>query len=340
MHQFVQKVYILNGEKYTKVNNMKRIGILTSGGDAPGMNAVIRSVTRSAIYEGLDVVGIQRGFSGVLEEDFIPLTRRSVGNIVNKGGTILKSSRCLDFKEIEHQKRGYENLVKHGIDALVVVGGDGSMCGAKVLSELGLPTVTIPGTIDKDMNGTDYTIGFDTALNTIIDGVSKIRDTSTAHDRVAIVEVMGRHAGHIAVYAGVACGAEVVLTPEVPMTLEEVKQSLEATTKNGKRNSIIIVAEGAYSAYEVAQYIKTHTEYAPSVTVLGYLQRGGAPSAYDALMAARLGESAVRALLEGKYHHLIGVQCHSIHIVSYDAAEVSEYPLDTSLYRLIRILGQ
>ena len=319
---------------------MKRIAILTSGGDAPGMNAVIRSITRSAIYEGLDVVGIQRGFLGVLEEDFISLTRRSVGNIVNKGGTILKSSRCLEFKEPEHQQRGYDNLRRYGIDGLVVVGGDGSMCGAKVLSDLGLPTVTIPGTIDKDMNGTDYTIGFDTALNTIIDGVSKIRDTSTAHDRVAIVEVMGRHAGHIAVYAGVACGAEVVLTPEVPMTLEEVKESLENTTRNGKKNSIIIVAEGAYSAFEVAQYIKAHTSYAPSVTVLGYLQRGGSPSAYDALMAARLGEAGVRALLEEHTHHLIGVHCNHINAIAYEEAATCEYPLDTSLYQLIRVLGQ
>ena len=319
---------------------MKRIDILTSGGDAPGMNAVIRSVTRSAIYEGLDVVGIQRGFLGVLEGDFVPLTRRSVGNIVNKGGTILKTSRCPEFKEPAQQQVGYDNLLRHGIDGLVVVGGDGSMCGARVLSDLGLPTVTIPGTIDKDMNGTDYTIGFDTALNTIIDGVSKIRDTSTAHDRVAIVEVMGRHAGHIAVYAGVACGAEVVLTPEVPMTLEEVKQSLENTTKNGKKNSIIIVAEGAYSAYEVAQYIKEHTTYSPSVTVMGYLQRGGSPSAYDALMAARLGEAAVKAMLDGCKHHLIGVHCHQISPIAYETAEVSAFPLDTSLYQLIRILGQ
>ena len=190
------------------------------------------------------------------------------------------------------------------------------------------------------MNGTDYTIGFDTALNTIIDGVSKIRDTSTAHDRVAIVEVMGRHAGHIAVYAGVACGAEVVLTPEVPMTLEEVKESLENTTRNGKKNSIIIVAEGAYSAFEVAQYIKEHTSYAPSVTVLGYLQRGGSPSAYDALMAARLGEAGVRALLEGHTHHLIGVHCNHIDAIAYEEAVTCEYPLDTSLYQLIRVLGQ
>lgn len=318
---------------------IKNLAILTSGGDAPGMNAAVRAVTRKAIFEGFNVFGISRGYEGLLNGEFQPLLRRDVGGIVNKGGTFLKTARCVDFKLPENQEKGYQILREQGIDVLVVIGGDGSMAGARALSRLGMPTITLPGTIDNDMCGTQYTIGFDTCLNTILEAVSRIRDTTTAHERVAIVEVMGRHAGHIAVQAGLACGAEAALIPERPMPLVKLCERLYETHKNGKTYSIIIVAEGAYSGYEVADFVRAHTYLAPNVTVLGYLQRGGAPSARDAIMAARMGEKAVDAVIAGELDSLIGYIGGKVVATPYEKAVTMHFSSEEKAYELITVLG-
>lgn len=319
---------------------MKNLAILTSGGDAPGMNAAVRALVRKGIYEGYNVYGVRKGFEGLLQGELELLNRRDVGAILNKGGTMLKTARCPEFKELANQEKGVAVLKEHNIDALLVIGGDGSMAGAMAVSKLGIPTITIPGTIDNDMCGTQYTIGFDTALNTIVDAVGKIRDTSTAHDRVAIVEVMGRHAGHLAVQAGLACGAEMVLIPEKPMGLDDVCNHLEASNKAGKTNSIIMVAEGAYRSFEVCAYIKKHLPISPSVTVLGYLQRGGAPSAKDAAMAALMGEKAIDSLKAGVMNCLIGVMDCGIEAVPYEKAKELRYPISEAQYKLISVLAR
>ncbi len=318
---------------------MKRIALLTSGGDAPGMNAAVRAITRKALYEGLEVFGIMHGYEGLLNEEIVPLQLRDVGGIVNKGGTILKTARCLEFQELSYQQKGYAILRKYGIEALVVIGGDGSMAGAESLSKLGMPTITIPGTIDNDMAGTEYTIGFDTALNTVLEAVNKIRDTTTAHERVAVIEVMGRHAGHIAVQAGIACGAEIVLIPERSMSLDEACRRLYETYRSGKTYSIIIVAEGAYSAAEVHDYIEANTEFSPSMTILGYLQRGGSPSARDSIMAALMSEKAIDLLLKGTYHCLVGsIQGHIVG-TPYEEAKKLRFSVTDEEYELINILS-
>lgn len=319
---------------------MKNLAILTSGGDAPGMNAAVRALVRKGIYEGYTVYGIRRGFEGLLHDDIIPLDRRDVGAIVNKGGTMLKTARCPEFKELDNQKKAADLLNQRQIDAVLVIGGDGSMAGAQALSEQGIPTITIPGTIDNDMCGSKYTIGFDTALNTIIEAVGKIRDTSTAHDRVAIVEVMGRHAGHLAVQSGLACGAELVLIPEKPLPLDVVCDHLRASNAAGKTNSIIMVAEGAYRSFEVCAYIKEHMEISPSVTVLGYLQRGGSPTAKDTTMAALMAEKAIDTLKTGQYNCLIGVSDKGIEAIPYDIAKDIRYPIDEGQYQLISVLAR
>ncbi|KAF1683403.1 6-phosphofructokinase [Veillonella sp. R32] len=319
---------------------MKKIAILTSGGDAPGMNAAVRALVRKGIYEGFEVYGIHRGYEGLLKGDFQLLDRRDVGGIVNKGGTLLKTARCIEFAELPQQVKAARILREQGIEALVVIGGDGSMAGAMALSKQGIPTLTIPGTIDNDMCGTEYTIGFDTALNTVVDAVSKIRDTTTAHDRVAIVEVMGRHAGHLAVRAGLACGAEMVLIPEKPMSLENVCKHLRESYAAGKTNSIIMVAEGAYHSFEVYSYINKTMQISPSVTVLGYLQRGGAPSARDASMAALMSERAIDALKGGTYNCLIGFAGASIEAIPYEEALQRRYPISEEEYELISVLAR
>ena len=244
------------------------------------MNAAIRAITRKAIHEGFSVYGIERGFEGIINSEIRPLHARDVGGIITTGGTILRTARYPEFKNLDVQQRAYRILQDFGINHLIVIGGDGSQAGAEALMRLGQSTITIPCTIDNDMNGTQYTIGFDTALNTVVDAVGRIRDTSNSHERVAIIEVMGRHAGHIALQAGLASGAELVLVPEYPMPLDEVCEHINKTSLQlGKEYSIILVAEGAYSSGEVKEYIKQHTYFDPSLTVLGYLQRGGAPSA-------------------------------------------------------------
>ena len=283
---------------------MKRIGVLTSGGDAPGMNCAIRAVVRTAIYHGLEVMGIERGYAGLIAGDAKQMDARSVGSILNRGGTILRTARSEEFRTPEGRARAAENIKRYLIEGLVVIGGDGTYRGAMHLAEeQGVPCVGVPGTIDNDIGGTDYTIGFDTAVNTALDAIDKIRDTAASHDRVFIVEVMGRGVGFRALSVGVAGGAEVVLVPETRSDMVAVCRQLETGRKAGKMSSIIVVAEGDETggAVKVEEEIRKSTDFTDvRVCVLGHLQRGGAPTAYDRIMASRFGSEAVMALMRGE----------------------------------------
>lgn len=321
---------------------MKTIGILTSGGDAPGMNAAIRAVVRSAIYYGCKVYGINRGYKGLLEEDLTEMNLSSVGDIIHRGGTILKSSRCEEFKTEEGRKLGVKVLKKYGIDCLVVIGGDGSFNGAKKLSEMGFPAIGIPGTIDNDLEYTDYTIGFDTAMNTVIDAIGKIRDTSSSHERVNIVEVMGRNCGDLALYAGIAGGAETIIVPEVDVKLDEIALRLKTTQKRGKRHSIIVMAEGVEKVGSASDLKKVLTEQAGAdvrVTVLGHVQRGGSPTAFDRILASRFGYRAVELLLEGKSSRVVGIKDNKI--IDMDIQEALAMPktFNRELYEMAKVLS-
>ncbi|MED9947150.1 MAG: 6-phosphofructokinase [Peptacetobacter hiranonis] len=321
---------------------MKTIGILTSGGDAPGMNAAIRAVVRSAIYYGCKVYGINRGYKGLLEEDLMEMNLSSVGDIIHRGGTMLKSSRCEEFKTEEGRKLGVKVLKKYGIDCLVVIGGDGSFNGAKKLSEMGFPAIGIPGTIDNDLEYTDYTIGFDTAMNTVIDAIGKIRDTSSSHERVNIVEVMGRNCGDLALYAGIAGGAETIIVPEVDVKLDEIALRLKTTQKRGKRHSIIVMAEGVEKVGSASDLKKVLTEEAGAdvrITVLGHVQRGGSPTAFDRILASRFGYRAVELLLEGKSSRVVGIKDNKI--IDLDIQEALAMPktFNRELYEMAKVLS-
>ena len=318
---------------------MKTIGILTSGGDAPGMNAAIRAVVRSAIYYGCKVYGINRGYKGLLEEDLYEMNLSSVGDIIHRGGTILKSSRCEEFKTEEGRLRGVEVLKKYKIDCLVVIGGDGSFNGAQKLSELGFPAIGIPGTIDNDLAYTDYTLGFDTAMNTIADAISKIRDTSSSHERVNIVEVMGRHCGDLALYSGLAGGAETIIVPEVGFNVEDICNRLKTTQKRGKRHSIIVLAEGVGSANELGKEIIKITNADLRVTVLGHVQRGGCPSVFDRILASRMGVSAVELLLEKKSARVVGIRENKIIDMDINEALSMKRSFDKETYEMAKILS-
>lgn len=318
---------------------MKKIAVLTSGGDAPGMNAAVRSVVRTATALGLDVYGIDRGYAGLLADEINVLTNRDVGGIILRGGTILKTARCMEFFHEENQRKGAEILKKYEIDGLVVIGGDGSVQGAEILSKLGIPTVTIPGTIDNDMHGTDQTIGHDTAVNEVVNAVSRIRDTASAHDRAALIEVMGRFAGNIALDAGLACGAEYILVPEVPFSREKLAQSLLAQLEQGRTNSIIICAEGADDGRDLSDWLHERTNIDICTTVLGFVQRGGGPSAADSILASELGAEAVKALLEGKTAALVGMHGGKVRILDYDKADQEEKIFRKDRYELAGILG-
>ncbi len=318
---------------------MKKIAVLTSGGDAPGMNAAVRSVVRTATALGLDVYGIDRGYAGLLADEINVLTNRDVGGIILRGGTILKTARCMEFFREENQRKGAEILKKYEIDGLVVIGGDGSVQGAEILSKLGIPTVTIPGTIDNDMHGTDQTIGHDTAVNEVVNAVSRIRDTASAHDRAALIEVMGRFAGNIALDAGLACGAEYILVPEVPFSREKLAQSLLAQLEQGRTNSIIICAEGADDGRALSDWLRERTNIDICTTVLGFVQRGGGPSAADSILASELGAAAVKALLEGKTAALVGMHDGKVRILDYDKADQEEKIFRKDRYELAGILG-
>ncbi|HET7616057.1 MAG TPA: 6-phosphofructokinase, partial [Bacillales bacterium] len=287
---------------------MKRIGVLTSGGDSPGMNAAIRAVVRKAIFHNLEVYGIYHGYSGLISGNIKPLEIGSVGDIIHRGGTMLYTARSEEFKTDAGQDEAVRQLERYGIEGLVVIGGDGSFRGACKLNGRGFPTIGIPGTIDNDIAGTDFTIGFDTALNTVIDAIDKIRDTATSHERTYIVEVMGRDAGDLALWSGLADGAESILIPEASYDMEQIVGRLKRGHDRGKKHSIIIVAEGVGSGVDIAQKIKQKTNLETRVTVLGHIQRGGSPTAADRVLASRLGAKSVELLLEGKGGRMVGIE--------------------------------
>lgn len=285
---------------------IKKIGVLTSGGDAPGMNAAIRAVVRTGAYYGIKVCGVKRGYNGLINGEMIDMNARSVSDILQKGGTVLQTARCLEFKDEAGVKKGCEIAKVFGLDGLIVVGGDGSFRGARDLSRAGLPTIAMPGTIDNDIDCSEYTIGFDTCLNTVIEAVDKIRDTSSSHERCSVIEVMGRNAGYIAINAGIACGAEVILIPERKFDFDEdvLRPILEGKAR-GRRQSIVIVAEGIGGVIEMAKQIEAKTGIESRATILGHIQRGGSPSARDRVIASQMGSKCVELLLEGKSNRIV-----------------------------------
>lgn len=321
---------------------IKRIAVLTSGGDAPGMNAAIRAVVRSCSYHNLECVGVFRGLQGLIEGDFKDMGPRSVKNIINRGGTLLKSARSAEFRTKEGRKMAYDNLMNAQIDALVVIGGDGTFTGASVFNEeYDFPIVGIPGTIDNDINGTDYTIGYDTALNTVVEAIDKIRDTANSHNRLFLVEVMGRDAGDIALNAGIGAGAEEILIPEQNLGRDRLIASLKRSKKSGKTSSIVVVSEGdqiGKNIFGLAEYIREHMDgYEVKVTVLGHIQRGGSPSCYDRVLASRLGVGAVDALLEGKRDIMIGISNNKVVYVPFTEAIKGDNKIDLDLIRVADI---
>lgn len=318
---------------------MKRIGVLTSGGDSPGMNAAIRAVVRKAIYHDIEVFGIYYGYSGLINGDIKKLEIGSVGDIIHRGGTMLYTARCEEFKTLEGQLAGIEQLKKYGIEGLVVIGGDGSFQGAKKLAEHGFPTIGIPGTIDNDIPGTDFTVGFDTALNTVIDAIDKIRDTATSHERTYVIEVMGRDAGDIALWSGLADGAESILIPEESYSMDDIVARLKKGHERGKKHSIIIVAEGAGSGVDISREIKERTKLETRVTVLGHIQRGGSPTAADRVLASRLGAYAVELLLQGEAGKMVGIEQNKLVSHKIDEALAMKHTVDESMYKLSKELS-
>ncbi|MEO2072184.1 MAG: 6-phosphofructokinase [Zunongwangia sp.] len=323
-------------------NTIRKIGVLTSGGDAPGMNAAIRAVVRACSFYNVECVGIYRGYQGLMEGDFEELNARSVRNIINKGGTFLKSARSMEFKTIEGRKRAYEQLTKNNIDALVVIGGDGTFTGGVYFSqEFDLPIVGIPATIDNDISGTDFTLGYDTALNTVVDAIDKIRDTASSHNRLFFIEVMGRDAGDIALNSGIGAGAEEILIPEEEEGVERMLESLRKSKMSGKLSSIIVVAEGEKSGkniFQLAEYVEEHLEgYDIRVSVLGHIQRGGRPSCFDRVLASKLGVGAVEALLDGDSKVMIGLSHQKVVRVPLTVAINGEAKYDKELRRVADI---
>jgi len=322
---------------------IKKIGVFTSGGDSPGMNAAIRAVVRTCAYLKVECVGIYRGYEGMMEGDFKVMDARSVNNIINKGGTILKSARCLPFRTKEGRQVAYDQLKKAGVDAFVVIGGDGSFTGALTFNkEFDFPVIGIPGTIDNDIFGTTYTLGFDTALNTAVECIDKIRDTASSHNRLFFVEVMGRDVGHIALNAGVGAGAEEILIPEENLGLERLLESLKRSKQSGKSSSIVVVAEGdktGKNVFELKEYVEEHLPiYDVRVSVLGHMQRGGAPSCFDRVLASRMGVKAVEALLEGKTNLMVGIQDNTITLTPISKAIKGHTKIDKELMRVSDIM--
>lgn len=318
---------------------MKRIGVLTSGGDSPGMNAAIRAVVRKAIYHDLEVYGVYYGYAGLISGHIEKLEIGSVGDIIHRGGTMLYTARCEEFKTVEGQKKAIEQLNKFGIEGLVVIGGDGSFQGAKRLTEHGFPCVGVPGTIDNDIPGTDFTIGFDTALNTVIEAIDKIRDTATSHERTYVIEVMGRDAGDLALWSGLADGAETILIPEENYNMEEIVARLQRGHARGKKHSIIVVAEGVGSGMEIGKMIQHQTSLETRVTVLGHIQRGGSPTAQDRVLASRLGAKAVELLIAGEAGKMVGIQKNVIVSHGIDDALSQEHSIDRDMYQLSKELS-
>lgn len=318
---------------------MKRIGILTSGGDAPGMNAAIRAVVRKSSYYGIEVYGINKGYLGLLNSDFEKMDLSSVDDIIHRGGTLLKTARCEEFKTEEGQMKAVKNLKAHGVEGLVVIGGNGSLTGAVALIQKNIPTIGIPGTIDNDLPFTDYCIGFDTAINTVVEAVNKVRDTATSHERIFVIEVMGREAGHIALYAGIACGAESIIVPEVEYNIDTISNKVMAGYKRGKSHSIIIVAEGAASAYDIGFKIKAKTGFETRIIVLGHIQRGGIPSAFDRILASELGAKAVDLLKGDIGGKMVGFVKNELVVTDIQKILNNKKPLDLRLYNLADIFS-
>ncbi len=322
---------------------IKKIGVLTSGGDSPGMNAAIRSVVRTCAYHNIECIGIYRGYQGMIEGDFKEMGPRSVNNIVNKGGTILKSARSKEFMTVEGRKKAHHHLVAANIDALVVIGGDGTFTGAEIFNnEFDYPVMGIPGTIDNDIFGTSHTLGFDTALNTVVECIDKIRDTASSHNRLFLVEVMGRDAGHIALNAGIGAGAEEILIPEEDLGLERLLDSLRRSKAAGKSSSIVVIAEGdkiGKNVFELKDYIEEHfPEYDIRVSVLGHMQRGGSPSCYDRVLASRLGVKAVESILEGKSNYMVGMLNDKVSLTPLEQAIKGHSEIDKELLRVSDIM--
>lgn len=320
-----------------------RIGVMTSGGDSPGMNACIRAVVRTGLYHKLEVFGITRGYAGMIDDEIHQMDSRSVANIIQRGGTILKTARCKEFLAPEGRKKAYENLKKHGIDGLVIIGGDGSFKGAQIFSnEFDIPCIGIPGTIDKDIAGTDFTIGFDTAVNTAIEAIDKIRDTADAHDRLFIVEVMGRDAGYIALHSGIGTGAEHILIPERKTDVEEVIKSLQEKERRKKLVNIVVVAEGDDfgGGPDLANLIKSRIPgFDIRVAILGHIQRGGAPTSMDRLIASRMGYAAVECLIEGKHNVMVGIVNNKLHYTPLDNAVKAKQRISDEWMKIVKILA-
>lgn len=322
---------------------MKRIGVLTSGGDSPGMNAAIRAVVRAGIHHGLEVIGIHRGYHGMIEGQFEPLGARSVSGIINRGGTILHSARCMEFMQPEGRARAAAQLRDQGIEGLVVIGGDGSYRGAHLLhQEHGIRCIGLPGTIDNDIGGTDYTIGFDTAINTAMEALDRVRDTAASHDRIFFVEMMGRHSGYISIIAGMAGGAEEILVPEEPTDIPALVEMLRYGRANGKTSMIVVVAEGddAGNAITIANEVEKVSEFKQSrVTIIGHLQRGGSPTAFDRVLASRMGVRAVEALLEGETGKMVGMSHLKMILCPLSEAWEHRTEFDQDLLRVARLLA-
>ncbi len=320
-----------------------KIGVMTSGGDSPGMNACIRAVVRTGIYHKLEVFGITRGYSGLIDNDIHKMESRSVANIIQRGGTILKTARCKEFLTPEGRKKAYNNLKKLGINGLVIIGGDGSFKGAQVFSnEFNIPCIGIPGTIDKDIAGTDFTIGFDTAVNTAIEAIDKIRDTADAHDRLFIVEVMGRDSGYIALHSGIGTGAEHILIPERKTDIEAIITSLQEKEKRKKLVNIVIVAEGDDygGGTDLANLIKERIpNFDIRVAILGHIQRGGSPTSIDRLIASRMGYSAVECLIEGKTNLMVGIMNNKMHFTPLDKAVKAKQKISDEWLKIVKILA-
>lgn len=325
------------------MGTIKCIGILTSGGDAPGMNAAIRAVTRSAIYNGLQVKGIYRGYKGLITGEIKEFKTENVSNIIQLGGTILKTARCQEFRTPEGRQVAYETMKREGIDALVVIGGDGSLTGARLLAqEFDVPCIGLPGTIDNDLYGTDTTIGYDTALNTILDAVDKIRDTATSHERLFFVEVMGRDAGFLALNGAIAAGAEAAIIPEFNTEVDQLEEFINNGFRKSKSSSIVLVAESEITggAMHYAERVKNeYPQYDVRVTILGHLQRGGRPTAHDRIIASRMGAASIQALMEGQRNVMIGIENDQIVYVPFAKAIKNDKPIDRELVSVLNELS-
>lgn len=323
---------------------IEKIGLLTSGGDAPGMNAAIRAVVRACSYYNVECVGIYRGYQGLIEGDFETLSPRHVSNIINRGGTILKSARSAEFRTEEGRAKAYKNLKNANIDAMVLIGGDGTFTGGMVFNgEFNFPCIGIPGTIDNDIFGTNYTIGYDTALNTVVEVIDKIRDTASSHNRLFFVEVMGRDAGFIALNAGVGAGAEEILIPEEDLGLERLLESLKRSKRSGKSSSIVVVSEGdkiGKNVFELANYVEQNMpQYEVRVSVLGHMQRGGSPSCFDRVLASRLGVKAVELLLDGQSNVMVGIINNKIETTDLENAIKEHHEINMELLRVSDIMS-